>query len=71
MQSNFEKFLKEGGKNINFTLIASVVKYRSLETENFKNLEIRNAKTFKSLFDKNSKEVSEEKLKSILKNFNY
>lgn len=70
MQSNFEKFMKEGGKNINFALIASLVKYQSLTTENFKNLEIRDSKILKDMFN-NQQEVSEEKLKSIIKNFNY
>lgn len=71
MQNAFEKFMKEGGRNKNFALIASLVKYHSLETENFKNMEVRNKQTFNSIFDDNSKEFYEDKLKALLKNFNY
>jgi|GEM_PF-1669169 len=70
-QSSFEKFMKEGGKNKNFVLIASLVKYHSLETDNFKNIEVRNESTIKNIFEDNSKEFYEEKLKTMLKNFNY
>lgn len=71
IQSSFEKFMKDGGRNKNFALIASVVKYYSLQTNNFQNIEVRNKNTFRNIFKDNSTEFKEEKLKTVLKNFNY
>lgn len=71
MQSNFEKFMKEGGRNKNFAVLASLVKYVSLETGNFKNIEIKNSENVGSIFNKKLEDMSEEKFIPILKNFNY
>ncbi|NNG82929.1 hypothetical protein [Acinetobacter sp. ANC 5378] len=71
MQLSFDKFMKEGGRNKNFAVIASSVKYQSLQTENFKNIEVRNVQTLEKLFENTSKDTLEEKFKGILKSFNY
>lgn len=70
MQSSFEKFMKEGGRNKNFALIASLVKYKSLETNNFRDIEVRDQNAFRNIFN-NDKSKQDEKFKNLLKNFNY
>lgn len=67
IQSNFEKFMKEGGRNKEFAMIASVVKNYSLKTDHFKNLEVRDPQVLESIF----KDLPEERLKEIMKQFNY
>ena len=71
MQDSFENFMKNGGRNKNFAQIASIVKYQSLKTDNFKNVEVRNESVLINLFNNNSENLSVEKIKEIMSNFNY
>lgn len=71
MQSSFNKFMKDGGRNKQFAVLASAVKYYSLKTDNFKNVEIRNEQTLRGLSKIDSTDTSKEQLKNLMKQFNY
>lgn len=67
VQEDFANFMKKGGRNMNFALLASLVKAMSIKTEGFKGLEVRDDSMLTSIdFQKN-----DEMLKEIMKKFNY
>lgn len=71
MQNSFEKFMKDGGRNQKFAFLAIVVKSVSIETDNFKNTDVRNQKILDNLFEKELNTSTKEKIKVIAKKFNY
>ena len=66
-QNDFEGFMKNGGRNKPFAQVASIVKIISLERQGFKNIKNKDINII------NFKDIPnyDQKLKLMLKNFNY
>lgn len=72
MQSDFAKFMENGGRNKPFVMIAAFVKTLSESSDNFKGIEIREPKNLSKQFDGlQTKADFEKNIKIILIKFNY